>query len=97
MGVTEGIVDLPAHPQTVQEHREFSRYGHHRALLGVFASTGGYFLSVAPQIRVGAEWTQDVVGTADQELTLSISSPSLEMRLWGSLSPERSVAGTSPR
>src|ERR671910_820871 len=47
MGVTEGIVDLSAHPQTVQEHREFSRHGHDRSLLGVFASQGGYLLAVA--------------------------------------------------
>src|SRR5687768_4249500 len=29
VGVAEGIVDLCAHPQTVQEHRELPRHGHH--------------------------------------------------------------------
>jgi hypothetical protein len=37
------------------------------------------------------------VGATNQELPQSISSPSLEMRFWGSLSPDFSVAGTSPR
>jgi hypothetical protein len=35
---------------------------------------------VAPEVGVGAGGTQDVVGYAYQELTLSISSPSLEIR-----------------
>jgi hypothetical protein len=52
---------------------------------------------VAPEVRVLSEGTQDVVGTTDHEPKVSISSPSLEMRFWGSLSPDRSVAGTSPR
>ena len=39
-----------AHPQTVQEHREFPRHGHHRPFLRVLASAGGYLLSVAPQV-----------------------------------------------
>jgi hypothetical protein len=42
-------------------------------------SPRSYLLCVAPE--VGAEGTQDVVGYAYQELTLSISSPSLEIRL----------------
>src|SRR5918994_2731839 len=33
VGVAEGIVDLPAHPQTVQEYRELPRHGHDRSLL----------------------------------------------------------------
>jgi hypothetical protein len=81
MGVVERIVNLCAHPQAVQEHREFSRYGYHRSFLGVLASAGGYLFSVAPEVRVRAKRTQDVVSAAYQELTLSISSPSLEMRL----------------
>jgi hypothetical protein len=82
MGVVERIVELSAHPQAVQEHREFSCYGYHRSFLGVLASAGGYLLlSVAPEVRVRAKRTQDVVSAAYQELTLSISSPSLEMRL----------------
>jgi hypothetical protein len=52
---------------------------------------------VASEIRVRTEGTQDVVGTAYQEPALSISSPSLEMRFWGSLSPNWFLAGTSPR
>ncbi len=97
MGVVERVVDLPTYPQAVQEHRKLPRHGHHRPLLCVLATPGGYFLPVAPQVRIGAEGSQDVVGAAYKKPTLSISSPSLEMRFWGSLSPERSVAGTSPR
>ena len=82
MRVVEWVVDLPAHPQAVQEHRELPRCGHHRPLLGVLATPGGYFLPVAPQVRIGAEGSQDVVGAAYQEPTLSISSPSLEMCFW---------------
>jgi hypothetical protein len=52
---------------------------------------------VAPQIRVGAERSQDVVGALPTKSFLSIWSPSLEMRFWGSLCPDWSVAGTSPR
>jgi hypothetical protein len=36
---------------------------------------------VAPQVPVRAEGAKDVVGAAYQEPTLSISKPSLEMRL----------------
>src|SRR5215218_4160068 len=46
VGVAEGIVDLPAHPQTVQEYRELPRHGHDRSLLSVLASPGGYLLSM---------------------------------------------------
>jgi hypothetical protein len=35
---------------------------------------------MASKVRVGAEGTQDVVGTAYQELPQHLSSPSLEMR-----------------
>ena len=42
-------------------------------------------LPVAPQVRVGAEGSKNVVGAAYQEPTLSILSPSLEMRFWGAL------------
>ena len=96
MRVVERIVDLSGNPQAVQEHTELPRHGHHRPFLGVLASARGYLLSVAPEVRVRAEGTQDVVSAAYQKL-LSILSPSLEMRFWGSLSPDWSVAGTSPR
>src|SRR4029434_2034753 len=33
MSVVERVVDLPAHPQAVQEHRELPRHGHHRPFL----------------------------------------------------------------
>jgi hypothetical protein len=79
MGVVERVVDLPAHPQAVQEHTELPGHGHHRPFLGVLGSPGGYLLSVAPQVRIGAKGSQDIVGAADQKPTLSISSPSLEM------------------
>src|SRR5918911_1965697 len=46
VGVAQGIVDLPAHPQTVQEYRKLPRHGHHRSLLCVLASAGGYLLAV---------------------------------------------------
>ncbi len=46
VGVAEGIVDLPAHPQTVQEYRQLPRHGHDRSLLRVLASAGGYLLSM---------------------------------------------------
>jgi hypothetical protein len=68
IGVVEWFVDLPAHPQAVQEHGELPSHGHHRPLLGVLATPGGYLLSVAPQVRIGAEGSQDVVGAAHQEL-----------------------------
>jgi hypothetical protein len=97
MCVVERLVELSRDPQVVQEHRELPRHGHRSPFLGVLAATGGYLFPVAPEVRVRAEGTQDVVGATDQELTLSISSPSLEMRFWGSMSPDRSVAGTSPR
>src|SRR5687767_6996214 len=84
----------PAHPQAVQEHRELP--GHHRPLLGVLASPGGYLLSVATQVRIGAEGSKDVVGTAHQELTLTSRRPPWRC-VFGGLSPDRSVAGTSPR
>src|SRR5215211_3651622 len=47
VGVAQRLVDLCAHPQTVQEHRELPRHGHRRPLLGVVGATGGYLLSVA--------------------------------------------------
>ena len=69
MRVVERVVDLPAHPQAVQEHREQEHrelpgHGHHRPFLCVLASPSGYLLSVAPQVRVGAERSQDIVGAA---------------------------------
>jgi hypothetical protein len=76
MGVAQRIVDLPARPQTVQEHTELPGHTHHSPFLCVLASAKGYLLPVAPEVRVGAERSQDVVGAANQELTLSISSPS---------------------
>ncbi len=80
MCVVERVVELSCDPQAVQEHTELPRHGHHRPFLCVVASAGGYLLPVAPQIRVRAEGAEDVVGATYQELTLSISSPSLEMR-----------------
>src|SRR3954447_14460279 len=68
VGVAQRLVNLSAHPQAVQEHRELPRCCHHRPLLCVLAPTGGYLLSVASQVRVRAEGTQDVVGAAYQEL-----------------------------
>jgi hypothetical protein len=47
VGVTQRLVDLSAHPQTVQQHRELPRHGHHRPFLGVLAPAGGYLLPVA--------------------------------------------------
>jgi hypothetical protein len=76
--VVERIVDLCCDPEAMKHHRELPRHGHRRSLRGVLATPGGYLLSVASQVR--AEGTEDVVGAAYQELTLSISSPSLEMR-----------------
>jgi hypothetical protein len=48
MRVVERIVEFSAHPQAVQEHREFASYGYHRSLLGVLTSPRGYLLSVTP-------------------------------------------------
>jgi len=79
LGVAQWLVDLSAHPQTVQEHTELSRHGHRSPFLCVLACAGGYLLPVASEVRVRAERTQDVVSVAHQEPTLSISSPSLEM------------------
>jgi hypothetical protein len=81
MGVVDRIVELCAYPKTVQEHRKLSRYGHNRSFLCVLAPKGGYLLSMAPQVRVGAERSEDVVDAAYQEPTLSISSPLLEILL----------------
>ena len=67
-GVVEGIIDVPAHPQAVKQHRELPRHGHRRPLLCILASAGGYLLSVAPQVRVRAEGAEDVVGAAHQQL-----------------------------
>src|SRR3954451_3549236 len=52
----------------MQQHREFAGYGYYRPLLGILAPAGGYLLSVAPEVRVLAERTKDVVGTTDQQL-----------------------------
>src|SRR5688572_16827929 len=60
-GVTQWLVDLCAHPQTVQKHRKLPRHGHRRPLLGVLASAGGYLLSVAPEVRVRAKGAKNVV------------------------------------
>ena len=79
MGIVERVVELSAHPQVVQEHRELPRHGHNRSLLGILTSPRGYLLPVASEIRVVSEGTKDVVGAAYKELTLRISSPSLEM------------------
>jgi hypothetical protein len=68
MCVVQRIVDLSRNPQAVQKHRKLPRCGHHRPLLGVLAATGGYLFSVATEVRVGAEGTQDVVGAANQKL-----------------------------
>src|SRR5687767_7992549 len=97
MGIVERVVELCCNPQAVQEHTELPGHGNRRPFLCVLASAGGYLFPVAPEVRVGAERTQDVVSAAHQEPTLSISSLSLEMRFGGSLSPDFSVAGTSPR
>jgi hypothetical protein len=59
--------DYSARPQTVQEHTELPGHTHHSPFLGVLASPGGYLLSVAPEVRIGAERSQDVVGAAYQE------------------------------
>ena len=45
-GVAQRLVDLSAHPQTVQKHRKLPRHGHRRPLLGVLAPAGGYLLPV---------------------------------------------------
>ena len=45
--IVERIVDLSAHPQPMQEHRELPRYCHRRPFLCVLASAGGYLFSVA--------------------------------------------------
>src|SRR5215213_9673814 len=52
----------------MKHHRELSSHGHRRSLLGVLATAGGYLLSMASEVRVGAKRTQDVVGAAHQEL-----------------------------
>src|SRR5215208_8163058 len=50
--VVERIVDLCCHPEAMKHHRELSSHGHRRSFLGVFASSGGYLLSVASEVRV---------------------------------------------
>jgi hypothetical protein len=62
MRVVERVVDLSRNPQPVQEHTELPRHGHRRPFLGVLASPRGYLFAVAPEVRVGAKRTQDVVG-----------------------------------
>src|SRR5690606_17283283 len=61
------IVDAPAHPQPVHEHRELSRHRHHRSLLGVLAPARTDPLAVAPQITLRPVRTQNVVRRADQQ------------------------------
>ena len=61
-------IDYSCNPQVVQEHRELPPHGHRRPFLGVLATAGGYLLAVVPQVSVGAERTQHVVGAAHQEL-----------------------------
>jgi hypothetical protein len=46
MRVMQRIVDLRGYPQPMQEHRQLSRCGHRRPLLGVLASTRGDLLSM---------------------------------------------------
>jgi hypothetical protein len=50
---------------------------------------------VAPQVRIRAQGSQDVVGAAHQEVPQHLVA-FLGDAFWGGLSPERSVAGTSP-
>ena len=69
MGVVERIVDLPRDPQPVQEHGELPRHGHRRPFLGILGSPRSYLLPVTPEVRVGAEGTQDVVSAAYQQLS----------------------------
>ena len=58
--VVERIVDLSRNPQAVQEHAELPSHGHRRPFLRVLAAPGRYLLSVASQVRVRSERSQDV-------------------------------------
>src|SRR5215204_5394984 len=67
IGVVERIVELCGHPQAVQEHTELSGNCNRRSFLCVLGSPRGYLLSVASQVRVSSERSQDVVGAAHQK------------------------------
>jgi hypothetical protein len=66
-GVVEGLVGLARNPQPMQQHRELARHGHHRSFLCILAAPRSYLLSVASEVRVSSEETQDVVSTAHHE------------------------------
>ena len=44
--VSKRLIDLRAHPQTVQKHRELRRYGYHCSFLCIFASPRSYLFSM---------------------------------------------------
>jgi len=58
---------LPGHPQSVQQHRQTARHGHHGTLLRRLPAALRHPQAAAAQVRVGPERTQDVVRSAHQQ------------------------------
>ncbi len=51
-GVPQGLVDFPAHPQMMQQHRQISCHRHYRPLLRVLASPSSDLQPPALQVRI---------------------------------------------
>ena len=59
--VAERLVDLAAHPQSMQQDGQLPRHRHYRSFLRILASALGQPQTPAPQITVGSKRPQNVL------------------------------------
>ncbi len=64
----QGMIVFTADPQFVQQHGQFTSHGDNRALFGRLAASCGQFQSPTAQAALFSKGSQNIVGTADQQL-----------------------------
>jgi transposase len=67
LAVAQRFVNLSAHPQPMQQHRQLARHRNHCPFLGVFSSSRGELLSPPPQITTFPKRSQNVVRPLHQQ------------------------------
>jgi hypothetical protein len=66
IAIVQGFVRFSAHPQMMQQHRQFSCRRNNGSLLPASSTALRQLQSPAPEIAVDAEWSQDVLRSLHQ-------------------------------